>query len=367
MADSPVHIVLAGLLAGGISGFAMHRSDFCFAGAFRDLFLFGKGRMLRVLVLVVAVSMLLFDAARHLGLLPFYPFPLLGAISPANFAGGALFGAGMVLAGGCVIGTLYRAGSGSVTAITAIVGLVAGSAIYAELHPAWSALVRSLPLFPGKATLPQIAGIDPTWFVAAALIPAAVAIGGWVRDGALVRTSAAEGDLQPWATGIVLSFMGLLSWAVAGMPMGITTSYAKAAAALESWIAPGHQAGVAFFRATPLDIRYPSGLVLKGGPGPEIDGIATIQFPLIAGIVAGSFLSALLLREFRFRSGIPPVQILSALAGGILMGLSARMAPGCNVWHVLGGLPVFSVPSILFVLGLFPGAWIGSRAISRII
>jgi uncharacterized membrane protein YedE/YeeE len=323
--------------------------------------------MLRVLLLLVASSMLLFEGARRLGLLPFYPFPLLGAISPANFAGGILFGIGMVLAGGCVVGTLYRSGSGNVPAMAAVAGLVLGSGLYAEIHPAWSAFQRASALFPGKATLPQISGLDPAWFVAAASIPSGILVWRWTREGSFVRKTAVEGYIQPWAAAILLAFLGLASWLAAGMPMGITTSYAKAAAWLESCFVPGHLDSLAFFKLTPLDVVFPSGYRLTGGPGGALDGIALVQFPLIGGIVAGSFLSALSLREFRLRFRVPPRQILSGLAGGVVMGLASRMAPGCNVWHVMGGLPIFSVPSILFVLGLFPGAWIGSALIKRLV
>ena len=97
----------------------MHRSDFCMAGAFRDLFLFRTTFMLRMLVLAVVASMILFEAARLMGLLSTYPFPLLGAPSLATFAGGLLFGTGMVLAGGCVVGTLYKLGAGSLVAAIA--------------------------------------------------------------------------------------------------------------------------------------------------------------------------------------------------------------------------------------------------------
>ena len=189
----------------------------------------------------------------------------------------------------------------------------------------------------------------------------------WAREGSLVRNSAVEGYIQPWTAALLLACLGLVSWLAAGMPMGITTSYAKAAAWLESCVMPGHYQGVAFFKASPLDVVLPTGYRLSGGPGAALDGIAVIQFPLIAGILAGSFISAVSLGEFRIRFRVPPIQIASGLAGGVLMGLASRMAPGCNVWHVMGGLPIFSVPSILFVLGLFPGAWIGSGLIKRLV
>jgi uncharacterized protein len=364
---SASQIILTGLLVGAAAGFLMHRADFCFAGAFRDVFLFRRTFMLRALVLLVVVSMVLFDLARRLQLLPFYPFPLLGGASAASLIGGVLFGIGMVVAGGCAVGTLYRSGAGNVPAMMAVVGLVLGSALYAEFHPVWSAFARPGAYFAARPTLPILLGVDPTWLVAIVCLPASFVIYRWGRAGQLFRRTPVEGYVQPWIVAIALALLGLVSYLVAGMPMGITTSYAKVAAWLESWLAPSHYAGVAYFKETPLDVSFPAGLRICGGPGAGFDGIAWIQFPLIVGILAGSFLSAVSLREFRISFRVPVGQLAAGLAGGILMGLASRMAPGCNVWHVMGGLPIFSLSSILFVAGLFPGAWAGSRIVNRIV
>jgi hypothetical protein len=98
-----------------------------------------------------------------------------------------------------------------------------------------------------------------------------------------------------------------------------------------------------------------------------LDGIALIQFPLIFGIIAGSSFSAASLGEFALRVKAPPRQYVSAAIGGLLMGVASRMAAGCNVWHLLGGLPIMALQSILFLLGIIPGAWLGSVLLSRII
>ena len=60
-------------------------------------------------------------------------------------------------------------------------------------------------------------------------------------------------------------------------------------------------------------------------------------------------------------------QYLSALAGGLIMGLAARMAPACNVWHLMGGLPVLAGESLLFAAGLLPGAWLGTRLLVGVV
>jgi uncharacterized membrane protein YedE/YeeE len=131
-----------GLLLGLVAGFVMHRSDYCVAAMFRDLFLFRTAAMLRILLWQIVVTMVFFEIARRLGWLPLYPFPLLGSPSLANVAGGFLFGIGMVLAGGCVVGTLYKMGAGSVASGLAFVGLILGSGLYAEFHPWWGAFSK---------------------------------------------------------------------------------------------------------------------------------------------------------------------------------------------------------------------------------
>lgn len=369
MIDHPYLVIVpASLVLGLAAGYVMHRSDFCMAGMFRDLFLVRRTRMLRMLVLAVVASMVLFESARLLGLLTPYPFPLLGSPSLASPIGGLVFGAGMVLAGGCVVGTLYKLGAGSLLALLALVGLIAGSTLYAEIHPWWSALATATTLFPGKVTLPEILGWSPTPLLAVLVLGGGLLLLHWYRQDGWRREAAAEGYLQPWKAALALALIGLISYLLIGMPLGVTTSYAKLGAAAEATLIPGHFADLAYFQTQSLDYQPPIGdLRVSGGPGPGLDGIAAIQLPLILGIVLGATISALLLHEFRIYLRVPLRQCLSALVGGLLMGLAARMAPACNLWHLLGGLPILAAPSLLFVLGLLPGAWIGTRLLTRLV
>ena len=357
---------MTGLAAGLVSGIVMHRSDFCMAGMFRDLFLFRKGTMIRMLFLLVVASMILFEIARQVGFLPLYPFPLLYPPTPANLIGGILFGIGMVLAGGCVVGTLYKMGAGSMLSAVAFGGLIGGSAFYAEIHPSWAAFVKATTFFPGKITIAQIFGVDPIIPLAAVSAAGAFVIFRWQRQGLLVRRSAAEGYLQPWKAAIVLSFASTLSYVLVGMPMGITSSFVKIGGYLEQALFPAHMEGLSFFKVVSLKYAYPlTGAYLQGGPGPVVDALTVIQFPIIAGIIIGSAVSAVSLKEFHIHFRAPARQYMSVLTGGIIMGLASRMAPTCNVWHLLGGLPILSASSILFLAGLFPGAWIGGIILRR--
>ncbi|MHB8894167.1 MAG: YeeE/YedE family protein [Candidatus Geothermincolia bacterium] len=361
-------LAAASLLLGLGAGAVMHRSDYCLAGMFRDLFLFRRVDKLRTLVLLVGATMLLFEGARLLGLLPNYPFPLFYAPTAANLIGGVLFGVGMVLAGGCVVGTLYKMGAGSIVSATAFVGLIVGSAGYAEIHPSWAAFIKQTTFFPGRITLPQIIGVGPT--VPVLLIAAA---GGalllrWRHRGSFRGASVLAGDLPPWRAALLLALISLFSAVVVGMPLGVTSSYAKIAGWAERLVFPGHVAQSAFFQAVPLHYRHPlTGADLAGGSGPQFDAIAAIQFPLVAGIVFGSAISALLLGEWHLRRNIPGRQLISAFTGGVVMGFASRMAPTCNVWHLLGGLPMLAASSFLFLAGLFPGAWLGGLLLTGLV
>src|SRR5215471_9476259 len=98
-------------------GFVMQRSRFCFTAAFRDLFMFKSGRNMKGVIVGMAVATVGFG----LIMTNLLPNPTLGAIAPEAHAnplglhlvlGGILFGVGMVAAGGCTSGSLYRMAEG---------------------------------------------------------------------------------------------------------------------------------------------------------------------------------------------------------------------------------------------------------------
>ncbi len=197
------------LVIGFAAGFLMHRSDFCMASAFRDVFLFKSYKLLRPLVLLVILSALLFELCRLAGVLPTYPFPWFAPPVGVSIFGGLVFGLGMVLAGGCVIGVLYKMGGGSLVAFVAFTGLLVGSALYAEIHTWWMSLAEQTS-FPTKAvTLPQWIGVSSI-----APILAFVAVGGfccwrWLQAGLWIDTNEAAGFIPLWLTAVGLAVLGV--------------------------------------------------------------------------------------------------------------------------------------------------------------
>lgn len=247
--DTLLLIATVNLCLGLVGGFVMHRSDYCMAGAFRDLFIFRQTFMLRCLFLFIVTSMVLVEIARQAHLLPLYPSPIVTPPNLTNILGGAIFGTAMVLAGGCVVGTVYKMGSGSLVSAAAFAGLIAGSGLYAEIQPWWQPLAASMAFVKDKkATIPQFFDFDPLYLVLAAAVPSFYLLFRWHREGALVRQAWASGYVQPWKTSLVLAVVLVCSWILVGMPLGITTSYAKIAAWIETLFWREHAETLAFFQ-----------------------------------------------------------------------------------------------------------------------
>lgn len=165
-----VTTMIMALLLGLVAGAIMQRSDFCMTAAFRDLFLFRSITMLAALLILVTVSALLLELLRLFGGSDYqHVASAFGVPAFVTLFGGGIFGIGMVLAGGCVVGTLYRLGAGSRLALWGLVGMIVGSALYAEVHLFWTALKKTTLLGPQTLTLPQWSGL-PSWAFVLALV-----------------------------------------------------------------------------------------------------------------------------------------------------------------------------------------------------
>lgn len=366
--DNATLITLFSLGLGLFSGVIMHRSDFCLAGAIRDIFLFRQSPLFPSLVLLITLNMAFIEIARLTGFLAYdLPSSLYGLPALTTLFGGMLFGVGMVLAGGCVVGVLYKFGAGSLSALVTILGMVLGSFVYVGLHPYWKQLSDKTRLSE-VATLPQLLAVNQTLILLIVIIVLFLVVLRWYRQGVLVRPSFVRGYLQPWVAGLLLALVTVVSFAVVGMPLGITTSYSKAGAFIAQFFAPVWVASQDFLQVRGFSYYSPlADSMLSAGPGAYFDGLALVQFPLIGGIILGAFISSMQLKKFSIHWKVPGIQLASALVGGILLGLASRMSPACNVWHLLGGIPLLSLQSLLFFGGLFPGAWIGTHLLTRFV
>lgn len=107
-------------------GMMLQYGRFCFASASRDLFAAGVPRM-AVGILVALVFFSLVEATlTATNMSTFHPAPF----GIHTLISGMIFGVGMVLAGGCASGSLYKIGEGNGTSVLSILGISFGQAIF---------------------------------------------------------------------------------------------------------------------------------------------------------------------------------------------------------------------------------------------
>lgn len=116
------------LLFGGAFGLIFQRSRFCLVRAFREPFMTGDGEHTRAAALAIVIGTLGFAILKFADLKDkgdwVFPSAGIGAL-----LGGLIFGIGMVLAGGCGVGSIWRAGEGQVKLWVALVAFALAAAL----------------------------------------------------------------------------------------------------------------------------------------------------------------------------------------------------------------------------------------------
>jgi uncharacterized membrane protein YedE/YeeE len=129
--------MVAYLWFGFIYGLALQYGRFCFSSAFRDLFAVGVSRMAVGIVIAVVLFGLTVAPVTAIGESTFHSAPW----GWHAFIAGLIFGIGMVFAGGCASGSLYKIGEGNGTAIIVVLSISVTQAIFADIGGWTNALV----------------------------------------------------------------------------------------------------------------------------------------------------------------------------------------------------------------------------------
>lgn len=363
-------------LLGLAFGFALQRSRFCFASAFRDLFLLQQSRTLRAILAGMAVATLGFSLIMS----NLTPNPALGLLPPDAHAiplgwhvvvGGVLFGIGMVLAGGCVSGSLYRMGEGYVASWVAMGGILIGSWGASQTwNWWWQVHISRQPVIWLPRYLGYGGAVGLTLLVLGALYLLAL---WWEARGGIVfpePPAPASGltfgerlhDLyhaifvRAWPialAGLGLGALNVFSYAYRH-PLGLTGELARWANAL---------AGLVGLSAGPLlGTDQLSGCTLTSESG----GLLTHGLMLDVGLIFGALLAALLAGEFKIRLPTDRRRYWQALGGGVLMGYGAGLAVGCTIGAFFSAIPSLALNGWVFGASLAVGAFLGVQVIRRL-
>jgi uncharacterized membrane protein YedE/YeeE len=136
--------------------------------------LFRDMTILKFMLSAILVGMIGINLLVGLGLAD---LSVKGTSIGANLIGGLLFGTGWAIAGYCPGTSLGAVGEGRWHAIFAILGMLVGAAIYAEVYPALEDNVLTWGKL-GKITLPGVLGVSP-WIVIPLLAAGFVLLFAW--------------------------------------------------------------------------------------------------------------------------------------------------------------------------------------------
>ena len=114
---------------GFVYGMCLQYGRFCFSSAFRDLFAVGVPRMAVGIMIATVLFALVSAFVSVTGLSTFHAAPT----SIHAVVAGLIFGIGMVFAGGCASGSLYKTGEGNGVALIVILSISVTQAIFADI------------------------------------------------------------------------------------------------------------------------------------------------------------------------------------------------------------------------------------------
>jgi hypothetical protein len=82
---------------------------------------------------------------------------------------------------------------------------------------------------------------------------------------------------------------------------------------------------------------------------------------MLLSTIVGAFIAAKVSGEFKFRAPAPKT-LIQCFFGGCLMGFGAVCSGGCNITHILSGVPQLALSSMLggafIILGCWAAAWL---------
>jgi len=172
---APMSQLAMGLGTGLAFGFLLQRAGVTRFRTILGQFLWKDHTVLRTMLTAVVVGgagIYGMQALASAGVIGEVPMHVKGAAVLGNVLGGLIFGVGMVLLGYCPGTGVAAVGEGSRHAVVGILGMLAGAAVYAEVHPwAQGTILGVCDL--GKQTFPAMTGLPPWVFIAGLALAAA--------------------------------------------------------------------------------------------------------------------------------------------------------------------------------------------------
>jgi uncharacterized membrane protein YedE/YeeE len=338
---------IGGFAVGLVFGATVQRTNFCTMGGISDLVLMGDGRRFRAWMLAIAVAIigthaLHFSGAVNLDKSIYLNSSLgwLGAI-----VGGAMFGFGMTLTGGCGSKTVARLGAGNLKSL--VVAIVLGIVAYMTLRGLFALariqLENATNIDLGRRGLANqnigemagtVLGLPSNAGRAIAAVAAAAAFLIFCFKDADFRSSATN-----IAAGIIIGLTPVAGWAVTGV-LG-ADEFNPVPLASITFVAPLGESLQYLMTFTGMTINF---------------GIA-----VVGGVIAGSMLMAVITGTFQIEGFTDRDDFVRHIGGGALMGAGGVLALGCTIGQGITGMGTLALGSVMAWLSIIAGGYLGIK------
>ena len=330
--------ILLAIVAGGALGFVLARGDFCFHSTWRRLSARpAETSLMRAYVVLLLVSTPIVQVFVATDVID----PFIPDFAPAAaIIGGLVFGVGMVIAQTCVSGMFYKFGAGMVGMLVAMAGWAVGDVL------TWRGPLKSvrerLNENPVRITTDtgaeEVATVTSSMGVFGVVLLVLVGIGLalWVaRDEAVAEHHPASGQaaaarLVGVKLGLAAAWVFTLAWLLVRWH-GFDYSYGTSSVPTQIWNAVVDRADISWW--------IPLGL------------ISVVPGALIAAVAANTL----------WVRGEQTRRYVELGVGGLVMGIGAAIAGGCNLGHSMVGVPLLSIGSIVTTGAIAAGVFVASR------
>jgi uncharacterized membrane protein YedE/YeeE len=342
-------------LIGALLGVSLYHAAFGFTAAYRNAMVRRDVAGVRAQILMIGLGVLLFAPTMASGVSA-GGATAGGALAPTGWevaVGSFIFGIGMQLASGCGSGTLFTVGGGSTRMVVTLLFFCIG-AFLLTLAWDWQLLVwlreGSRPISLGKtfgwgiATVGQLALLGAIW----------LALGRWGRgrDQKPIWTGWPSWRrllTGPWPLLLAVVLLALLNWLIleiTGHAWSIVWGFTIWAAEVAQLLGWDPQTS-AFWVAQEGSLAR----------GVMLDDTSITNL----GIILGALIAAGFAGRFEPSLKVPPRSLLAAVIGGLMLGIGARMAYGCNIGAFFSGVASSSLHGWVWILFAIPGNWIGAQ------
>lgn len=332
-------LALGGLTIGALFGYCAQRSAFCLRAATIEFARRESGGG-KVAIWLLAFAAALVGAqglilAGWLDVSAARQLTARGSLSGA-IVGGALFGAGMILARGCASRLLVVSATGNLRALLS--GLVFAVAAQASLRGVLSPLRNWLgglwTIDGGARDLLALTHLGKIGGLLFALF--------WLLAAVVFARRAAVG-LRGWLGGLGAGLAVALAWAFTYQASG----QAFEPVAVQSLSFTGPSADVLMLVLSP--------------PGQPFD----FNIGMVPGVFLGAFLGAWQGRELRLEGFQGGLAMRRYLAGAVLMGFGGMLAGGCAVGAGISGAAIFALTAWLTLLSMWAAAMLTDYLVDR--